>query len=387
MPNTVYYASPLQSRLRAEETLPAKLALILQKLKLAERVKGESVAIKMHFGGSWSYTTVHPLFVRIIVQAVKAGGGEPFVCGSPGWMATAHERGYTHDTLGCPVLPVTGPREDYYYTVKREYKNIKEWRVAGMLRDASFIIGLAHCKGHPTCGYGGAIKNLAVGGMSVRTRSDMHDVVHYDRYWFKEKCPDEQTRRKIVESCPFGALVQDKKDPEEVHIHLDNCNQCKRCLKVAPRGALRIDPVNFTSFQEAVAIAACLVLSTFDKGKAIFVNIATEISPVCDCFGFSCAPVLPDAGIIAGDDMVAVDMASLDIIGKSELIAENVPRSMEVQPKAGHPFQQIHGPYKDPYIAAKLCEKMGLGSTEYDLVDVMPLEERPRFQLDYIPAG
>lgn len=79
MPAQVFFGSPRQSRLDAKETLPAKLDLILERLHLRERVKGEMVAIKMHTGNNIGYSTVHPVFVRKVVQAIKDGGGKPFV--------------------------------------------------------------------------------------------------------------------------------------------------------------------------------------------------------------------------------------------------------------------------------------------------------------------
>ncbi|HIC88987.1 MAG TPA: DUF362 domain-containing protein [Anaerolineae bacterium] len=364
-----------------------KLDRILDELHLRDRVRGETVAIKMHLGGNVGYSTVHPVFVRRVVQAVKDGGGKPFVTDHAGAALTAAERGYTAETLDCPIYPVAGPDEQYYYTYEKTYKNVKEWQLAGMVHDATFLIDLAHVKGHPSCGFGGAFKNLALGCVTAPTRSAMHDTVHYDRYWFKEKCPNETTRQAIINACPFGALVQDKEDPEEIHIHFDNCNQCGRCLKVAPPGSLKIDPVNFASFQEANAIAVDLVLKTFEPGKAIFINLATHMTPVCDCFGFTGLPILPDIGIFGSDDIVALEQATLDMTGRHRLIEENVPLSMEVHTQEGHPFQWLHGPYKNPYWVVEYGEKLGLGTREYELVDVMPLEEAGREGPEYIAAG
>ncbi|MCD6290728.1 MAG: DUF362 domain-containing protein [Anaerolineae bacterium] len=386
MASKVFFGDARQARLRAEETLPMKLDRILDALHLRDRVKGETVAIKMHLGGNVGYSTVHPVFVRRVVQAVKDGGGKPFVTDHASSAMTAWQRGYTEETLGCPIYPVAGPDEKYYYVHKKEYKNVKEWGIAGMVQDASFLIDLAHVKGHPSCGFGGAFKNLALGCVIRETRSAMHDTVHYDKYWFKEKCPDAATRQKIVESCPFGALTLDKEDPEEIHIHFDNCNQCGRCLRVAPPGSLKIDPVNFASFQEAQAIATSLVLGTFEPGKMIFINLATHMTPVCDCFGFTGLPILPDVGVFGSDDIVALEQATLDVIGRHRLIEENVPASMEVHTRDGHPFQWLHGPYKNPYWVVEYGEKLGLGSREYELVDIMPLEKIERAPLSYIPA-
>ena len=168
MPSIVYYGSPRQARLEAKETLPAKLDLILERLHLRERVKDETVAIKMHTGNNIGYSTVHPVFVRKVVQAIKDGGGKPFVADVNWDVHGAEERGYSHETLGCPVYPAAGPDEKYFYRHHRPYKNIQDWKVAGLIQDATFLVNLAHAKGHPSCGFGAAFKNLALGCMAGR---------------------------------------------------------------------------------------------------------------------------------------------------------------------------------------------------------------------------
>ncbi|HTO22954.1 MAG TPA: DUF362 domain-containing protein, partial [Spirochaetia bacterium] len=240
MPSTVYYGSPRQARLDAKETLPAKLDLILERLKLRERVKDETVVIKMHTGTNIGYSTVHPVFVRKVVKAIKDGGGRPYVADVTWDAKGAEERGYSSETLGCPVYAAAGPDDKYCYEHERPFKNIKTWRVAGLIQDASFLVNLAHAKGHPSCGYGGVFKNLALGCMVGSTRSAMHDTMQFDRYWWADKC-DDAGRARIVAACPHSALVEDKNNPKELHLHPEQCNQCGRCLEVAPAGSLKID--------------------------------------------------------------------------------------------------------------------------------------------------
>jgi uncharacterized Fe-S center protein len=386
-PSQVFFGSPRQARLEAKETLPAKLDLILERLCLRDRVRGEIVAIKMHTGGDIGYSTVHPVFVRRIVRAVKEGGGKPFVTDINDDIISAEERGYTKETLGCPLYPAAGPDEKYYYAHEHPYKNMRTWKLAGYIRNASFLVNLAHIKGHPSCAFGGAFKNLALGCMIQETRSAMHDTVHYDRYWFPEKCPDPAVRKQILDACPHGALVEDKERPEELHLHIEPCNQCGRCLQVAPEGSLKIQPANFDAFQEACAISASITLSTFAPGKAVHISLATHMTAVCDCFGFTGMPILPDAGIFGSDDIVAVEQAMLDVTGRTPLIEENLPTSMEVHTRNGHPFRWLHGPLKDPYLVTEFAEKLGLGSRSYELIDVLPVEQVERSSLPYIPAG
>lgn len=387
MASIVYYGSPRQSRLDAGETLPAKLDIIIERLNIRDRVKGETVAIKVHTGNNIGYSTVHPVFMRKVVKAVLEGGGKPFITDVDWDVEGAESRGYTTETLGCPIVPTTGIKDGYFYKHHHPFKGIEDWEVAGMIEDASFLINFAHTKGHPSCGFGGAIKNLSLGCQTGKIRGKMHDTMHYDQYWFPELVPDRETFDKILASCPHGGMVEDKHNPGNIHMHFEECNQCGRCLQVAPPGSLKIDPVNFHSFQEALAISASTTLSTFAPGKATHIELATHMTPVCDCFGFTSMPILPDAGIFGSDDIIALETAVLDMTGKTRLIEENLPLNMEVHTREGHPFRWLHGPYKDPYLVTEYGEKYGMGSREYELVDVLPLQKDQPAQVTYISAN
>jgi hypothetical protein len=387
MTSTVYYGSPRQSRLEAKETLPAKLDLILERLNLRERVKDETVVLKLHVGSDIGYSTIHPVFVRKVVQAIKDGGGKPYIVDVRWDVSGAAERGYTSEVLGCPVYPAAGPSDKHVYIHERPFKNINEWLVAGLVQEASFLVNFAHLKGHPSCGYGGAIKNLALGCMASKTRGMMHDSMQFDPYWFPELCPEEATRERIKQSCPHEALVDDKQRAGYLHLHPEQCNACGRCLQAAPPGSLKISAVNFHAFMEACAISTQLTLSTFAPGKAVHLCLANQMTPVCDCFGFTSMPILQDAGIFGSDDIVALDQAMLDATASMKLMEENLPASMEVHTRQGHPFAWLHGPLKDPYRMTEIAERQGIGSREYELVDVMPVEQIARAPLGYIPAN
>jgi len=386
MVSTVYYGSPRQAKLKAEETLPAKLDLILEKLHIRDRVKDNVVAIKLHVGTNIGYSVIHPVFIRKVVQAVKEGGGKPFVCDVNWDVAGSETRGYTTETLGCPVYPAGGLNDDYFYPHKRTFKNINEWKVAGMIQDADFMINFAHAKGHPSCAYGGVFKNIALGCMVGETRGAMHDTCHFDPYWFPEKVHTKDDYKKIIASCPHEAISEDKENPGNLHLHIEPCNQCGRCLKVAAKGSWVINPVNFLAFQEACANSVDITLSTFEPGKHTHLVLATHMTPVCDCFGFTSMPILPDAGIFGSDNIVALEQAALDKIAEDRLIEENVPTSMEIHTREGHPFRWLHGPYKDPYKVVEYAAALGLGNQEYELVDVFPVQEAAYGTREYISA-
>jgi uncharacterized Fe-S center protein len=136
MPSKVFFGSARQARLEAKETLPAKLDLILEQLHLRDRVNKETVVIKMHTGNNMVYSTIHPVFVRRVVQAIKDGGGKPFVVDVNWDTAGAETRGYASEVIGCPVYPAAGPDEKYFYEHERPYKSIQTWKIAGLIQEA-----------------------------------------------------------------------------------------------------------------------------------------------------------------------------------------------------------------------------------------------------------
>ncbi len=386
MSSQVFWGSPRQTQLDPGETLPAKLDLILERLNIRERVKDHRVAIKMHLGYNVGYSMVHPVFVRKVAQAVLEGGGKPFVTDVAHSVATAHERGYTAETIGCPLYPAAGIDEKWFVKHPYAFRNVTEFEIGGAIEEATFLIDLAHVKGHPVTGWGAAIKNLALGCMTGRTRSTMHDVSHYDPYFFKDRCPDEATRVAIRESCPYGAIVDDAEDPDGLHLHHYKCNQCMRCQDVA-NGAFEIQRSAFMAFLEVNNISAKLVLDTFEPGNTAFINIATHLTPLCDCFGFTGLPVLPDAGVFGSNDIVAIEKATLDVTAQTPILEDNLPGMMEIVGREGHPWQWIHGPYKDPYEQLVLAEQIGLGSRDYELIDVFPLTTPDFKQVTHIKAA
>ncbi|MBL8058136.1 MAG: hypothetical protein JNK29_15630, partial [Anaerolineales bacterium] len=191
----------------------------------------------------------------------------------------------------------------------------------------------------------------------------------------------------ILAACPHGGLTEDRERPGHIHLHFEECNQCGRCLQAAPAGSLKIAPANFHAFQEACALSTAVTLATFAPEKHTHLVLATHMTPVCDCFGFTGMPILPDAGIFGSDDLVALETAVLDATAKTPLIEANLPAVYEVHTRVGHPLRWLHGPYKDPYLVTRYAEQLGLGSREYELIDVLPVEAVRRSEAVYISAN
>ena len=121
-------------------------------------------------------------------------------------------------------------------------------------------------------------------------------------------------------------------------------------------------------------------------GKVRCLPWATNRTPRCDCFGFTTLAILPDLGLRGSDEILALEQATLDLTAGLRLMEENLPTSLEVHHRSGHPFQQLHGLLKDPYRVLDYADGLGLGSRAYEVVDVMPVESIARSPVGYIPA-
>lgn len=281
-------------------------------------------------------------------------------------------RGYTPEVLGCPIMPAAGPADQYYVETNVDYKGLKSLKMAGHVKDAEVLIDISHVKGHNSIGYGAAIKNLALGCFTQETRWGMHRTMQYDRYWDSERSKDAEM---LVKVCPF-ACIQLKDGA--LRVEFNRCNQCMRCVAADTDNCLQINLRNFESFAEINALAARFVLSHFDEDKRFFINVATNITEYCDCWGFTTGQILPDLGILGSRDIVAVDKSALDLLADKPLLKENVSQSLEVNDDPLlHPFARIHGPYKDPYNMIRLATKYQLGSPDYVLEEVLALGSTP----------
>ncbi len=382
----VYFGSTISGVPSRFANMSEKLDKILEYLDLSTIAKRDKVAVKMHLGFNDGYQTVPVFFVRRIVEAIKKQGAFPFVTDNPTAVYQAAFRGYTHETCGCPIIPVAGVRDGYVSKKKVDVEGIDYINAAGALLDADVLINLTHSKGHGACGYGGAFKNIALGGYSGPTRwQKIHGIVHRDKYFDEEKMTKEHLDR-LREACPRNAPTWND-NTGKVSLMFYECDQChggtQLCVEAdGGKTGWSINPENFDAFQELMAAAAKIILDSFDDSKIFHLNFLLDITPFCDCMGMSMPAVIDDIGIVASRDIVAVDTATLDLIAKqglNESIIKQIPEKyMRVNPNLKaklHPFQLIHGPLKDPYKVAQYGEARGLGSSKYKLVEILSANE------------
>ena len=357
------------------ESLPAKLKRLARFAGISDiDMDGKFVAIKMHFGEYGNISYLRPNYAAAIVELVKEMGGKPFLtdCNTmyPGMRKNALEHlecawknGFTPLSVGCPVIIGDGlkgtddiavPVEGGVYT--------KEARIGRAIMDADVFISLTHFKGHEMTGFGGTIKNIGMGCGSRAGKTDQHSNG-------KPVIDPSLCRgcRRCQRECANGGLEFDEA-ARKMSVNYDNCVGCGRCL-----GACNFDAIDFSQDQAIPILNAKMAEYTkaVVSGRDNFhMSLIVDVSPYCDCHAENDAPILPDIGMFASYDPVALDQACADACLKAEPLRDSVlgdhihsegfedhhDHFKNTTPESEWETQLIHG------------EKIGLGSRRYELV-------------------
>jgi uncharacterized Fe-S center protein len=360
---TLLFAKYAAKNLEPTNSIGAKWMRLLDTLDLAPTVSGKRTCIKMHLGGGMGFTTIHPFFARKLVEKVKAAGAKSvFITDSPGAVLQAVERGYTAETVGCPLVPMSGQTDTYFQTraITPPFGSFTEVDIGGEILAAEALIDFSHVKGHGACGFGGASKNLSMGCVTQSSRGKLH-ALEGGLEWQSKVC----TRcRKCEANCPTGAISFDQ-DRFEVFYH--NCKYCQHCVLICPEKALTMLGGKYRDFQRGMALTTKLVLANFPPEHQLFINMLMNVTIFCDCWGMTTASLVPDLGILAGRDIVAIEQASLDLVRTEDLIPNSLPPGWKMGSK-GHLFERVHG--KDPHAVVEFLAELGLGQRTYTLQEV-----------------
>lgn len=358
----VYFCSTQVKELRAEASLPGKFERALNQFDLSGMFAAHKVAVKMHLGGGLGYTTIHPLFVRLLVEGIKQAGGAPFITDREESALTAAQRGYTAETLAAPIYPAAGLSNDFHRTAPLGYRELETIELAGMIESAPAMVVLSHVKAHGQAGLGGAIKNLGMGAVTSRSRGAIHRLMDASLEWDENACSHCET---CQHNCPEQAISFNQEGRIRVDFHA--CRYCLHCVTSCPSEALTIDSSGIGYFQEGLARATKVVLDTFEPGRVLFVNVLLDITPLCDCWGFTTPSMVPDIGIMLSRDVVSLEQATLDAIKVEDFIPGSLPTGISLG-EGGHLLERLWG--KDPYLQVEAAARLGLGERSHQLIEV-----------------
>jgi len=328
---------------------------------------GDLTAIKLHFGERGNDSYISPVLVRPVVDRVKAKGGKPFLTdtntlysgsrhNSVDHLVTALEHGFDFTVTGAPLLISDGLRSDNVMEVRVGKKHFSSVKLARDIVTADSMIVMSHFKAHEMAGFGGAIKNMAMGGAPAIGKKEQHACkMMVDR----DSCIGCARCRSV---CPAGAVsMEDKK----ATIAAEKCIGCGECMTVCPEKVIQLDWTSaITPFMERMTEYAYGVAKVHE-GRIGYLNFLTDITPDCDCVPWSDAPIVPDIGFLASADPIAIDQASFDLvnaqIGASDSLLEN---NLEA---GGDKFRGLRG-YTEPTVQLSYGEEIGLGSRSYELI-------------------
>ncbi|MDO5145410.1 MAG: DUF362 domain-containing protein [Eubacteriales bacterium] len=368
----VYYTD---FRTKLGEGLPTKLQRLIRKAGVGDMdMEQKFVAIKMHFGELGNLGYLRPNYARAVVDVVRSLGGKPFLtdCNTlyPGsrkdaleHLECAWQNGFTPLTVGCPILIGDGLKgtDDVDVPVEGgEY--VKKAKIGRAVMDADIFISLTHFKGHEMTGFGGAIKNIGMGCGSRAGKKEQHS--NGKAMIVEEVC--RGCRRCQKECANHGLEFQE--ETKKMVVNPDNCVGCGRCLGACTFDAIAF--VNDAATKELNCRMAEYTKAVLDKRPHFHISLIVDVSPQCDCHAENDAPILPNVGMFASFDPLALDQACVDAC----LQCEPLPNSQLAERMREKDFCDHHDHFENttPDSEYKTClahaEKIGLGSREYELI-------------------
>lgn len=329
--------------------------------------KDALTAIKLTFGEHGSDGFISPVFVRQVVDKLKENGAKPFLTdtntlysgsrhNSIDHLLTALEHGFGYTVTGAPIIIADGLRSESMTEVQIDKKHFRKVKLATDIVSADSMIVLSHFKGHEMAGFGGAIKNLAMGGAPALGKKEQHAlkiVVDQEKCVGCSKC-------SVV--CPETAI---RMSEMKANVSPDACIGCGECLTVCPVKANGMDwATDLADFLERMTEYGYGVHKTHEK-RIGYINFLLNITPDCDCASWSDAPIVPDIGFLASTDPVAIDQASYDLVNKQlgfshSLLSSNLEAGAD----------KFYGlrPHIDGTIQMRYGEEIGMGSRDYELI-------------------
>ena len=353
------------------ETLPQKLSRLILSAGIDQiDFKDKFVAIKIHFGELGNMAHLRSGYARVLVDIIKDLGGKPFLTdcntlylgsrkNALDHIETAYLNGFTPYSTGAHVIIADGLKgtdEVAVPVVGGEY--VKEALIGRAIMDADIVISLNHFKGHEEAGFGGALKNLGMGSGSRAGKKDMHDACRpvVDR----DKCVGCGACANI---CAHGAPTMG--DDGIMTMDWTKCYGCGRCLDVCPVKALAADDHNaarYLNFKIAEYAKAVV-----DGRPNFHINLVRDVSPYCDCHAENDIPIVPDVGMFASFDPVALDLACAEAVN-----AQSVMPGSKLD-KEGRPgLDNLTGsfPHTDWRSQIAHGKKIGLGEDSYELITI-----------------
>ncbi len=365
-PSKVYFLSLNASGKKGG--LMQRLPELLSTLSMYDHARPKAAtAIKLHLGERGNTSFIRPLFIQFIVDYLKAKGLKPFLTdantlysgsrsNSIDHLICANENGFQYGVVHAPVIIADGIYGNRSVVIETPGPRVKQAYIGEAIYDADALLCASHFKGHELTGFGGALKNMGMGCAAKAGKLVMHS----------DQNPQVSVERCVgcgvcVNFCGSDAItIKDKK----ARIDSKKCVGCASCIAVCPTHSINnswnVGPV---ACMEKMAEYASAAMSCVYPAIG-FVTFITNVSPVCDCYGFSGVPIVGDIGILASDDPVAIDQASYDLVNEAPWHPYYGKRQEGIDK-----FKELANGI-DPTVQLVHAEKLGLGTRKYELLEI-----------------
>lgn len=337
------------------------------------------VAVKIHFGEPGNLSFIRPNFAATIVKYLKKKGAKPFLTDSNTLYAgrrsnaidhikAAYENGFNPLVTDCPVIIADGLRGSDHTEIPLGLKYCKTAKISKVITDSDVLITMTHFKGHEVTGFGGTLKNIGMGCASVAGKLELHST-----------------------SAP--------------EIEADNCTGCGICEKYCARQAIQVGADNIAgiNYDKCIGCGQCVAVCQYDAARAVWdgaselvtckiaeysvavlkdrphfhISFIMAVSPDCDCWHFNDYPLVPDIGIAASFDPVALDQACADMVKQ----APSLPYSRISNKETN---ETLSG--KDKFILThpnvhweeglEHAESIGLGTRKYEIIQMFSINSK-----------
>ena len=371
MASKVYFAD-----LRADvhENLQQELTRLIKTAGMGDiDFQDKFVAIKLHFGEPGNLAFLRPNWAKTVADFVKERGGKPFLTdcntlyvggrkNALDHMDSAMLNGFNPMTTGCQIIIADGLKgSDEVEVPVAGGEYVKAAKIGRAVMDADVFISLSHFKGHETAGFGGCLKNIGMGCGSRAGKMEQHNAGK--PHVAQKYCIGCGQCRRI---CAHGAPIIEN---GKAHIDHDKCVGCGRCIAVCPKDAVQINwDESTTNLNYKIAEYTKAVV---DGRPCFHISLVIDVSPNCDCRPENDMPIVPNVGMFASFDPVALDMACVDAVN-----AQTPLRGSAADGEAGHVHEHDHDHFQriHPDTNWRSClehgEKIGIGTREYELIKI-----------------
>lgn len=369
MASKVYFAD---LRTDVHENLQQKLTRLMKTAGMGDiDFQDKFVAIKLHFGEPGNLAFLRPNWARTVADFVKERGGKPFLTdcntlyvggrkNALDHMDSAMLNGFNPMTTGCQIIigdGLKGSDEVEVPVVGGEY--VKNAKIGRAVMDADVFISLTHFKGHEEAGFGGCLKNIGMGCGSRAGKMEQHNAGK--PHVAEKHCIGCGQCRKI---CAHGAPIIEN---GKAHIDHDKCVGCGRCIAVCPKNAVQVNcDETTTNLNRKIAEYTKAVV---DGRPCFHISLVIDVSPNCDCRSENDMPIVPNVGMFASFDPVALDMACVDAVNAQTPLRGSAADDAHAKAHVHDHFQRLH-PDTNWRSCLEHGEKIGIGTREYELIKI-----------------